>query len=190
MEPRRALGLPESLAPTAARMTELLHDTDDRVARAANLLSMKRLRLIASPHPSINSQAAEALRSRGVLVGSSATWFFGMEGIQHQFPLVLEELSKAANAGALNHWFGGPRAGRYAVVTTEELWQWGMMNVFQTLHFLQDQLQMVLDQMGEEGRRLRESLGDSRDSRDIATRRPTEHFHDTPFLCMPCMLRR
>ncbi|CAE7900901.1 unnamed protein product [Symbiodinium microadriaticum] len=115
----RALGLPESLAPTAARMTELLHDTD-RTARAANMLSMKRLRLIASPHPSINGQAAEALRSRGVLMGNPATWFFGMEGIQHQFPAVLEELSKAANAGVFNHWFGGPRAGRYAVVTGED----------------------------------------------------------------------
>ncbi|CAE7209287.1 unnamed protein product [Symbiodinium sp. KB8] len=104
----------------------------DRTARAANMLSMKRLRcqvawLIASPHPSINGdsalntgQAAEALRSRGVLMGNPATWFFGMEGIQHQFPAVLEELSKAANAGVFNHWFGGPRAGRYAVVTGED----------------------------------------------------------------------
>ena len=178
--------------------------SQDRVARAANLLSLKRLRgqaaqtmldclsflfhlapaaqgLMASPHPSINSrlagprsrlakmhirdqgQAAEALKGRGVLVGTPATWFFGMEagrlkisealkplatvaetfadllpagqGIPQQFPTLMEdsrknrcqmslatcrcsarmqafaclqqELSKAANAGALNHWFGG-----------------------------------------------------------------------------------
>eukprot|EP00435_Cladocopium_sp_Y103_P051306 s123_g15.t2 len=148
-----ALGMPATQYPTAVRMTELLHETD-RVVRQANVLSLKRLRLLSTPHPAIVRQAAEALLGSGLMGGHPSSWFFGLEAVPQHFPLMLEELNSAWKIGHFSHWFGGPRAGRYMTCTLEDLWSWDFKFLFETAVLLQDQLRIILREMGEEGKHL------------------------------------
>eukprot|EP00434_Breviolum_minutum_P003529 symbB.v1.2.003104.t1/scaffold151.1/size297192/3 len=148
-----AIGLPASLYPVAVRMTELLHETD-RVVRQANVLCLKRLRLLSTPHPSVSRQAAEALLGAGLMGGHPSSWFFGLETVPQHFPEVLEELNSAWKGGRFSHWFGGPRAGRYMTCTLEDLWSWDFKRVFEMVVQMQDQLRIILHQMGEEGKHL------------------------------------
>ena len=74
----QALQLPLEALPLAVRMTELLHHSDGR-ARSGNVLCLKRLRLLATPHPRVTRQIAEAVQSKGYITGHPSSWFFGLE---------------------------------------------------------------------------------------------------------------
>ncbi|CAK9051752.1 Sacsin (DnaJ homolog subfamily C member 29) (DNAJC29) [Durusdinium trenchii] len=149
----QALDLPTSLYPTAVRMTELQHWTD-RVSHQANILCLKRLRLLAGPHPAVCRQAAEALVTTGIMSGHGSGLFFGLEAVPQDFPEVLEELNRAWKGGHFGHWFGGPRAGRYLTCTLEDFWSWKFFHLFAIVLRMQDDLQLILEQMGSEGQRL------------------------------------
>ncbi|CAJ1388577.1 unnamed protein product [Effrenium voratum] len=149
-----AVGLPSNLGPVAARMAELLHHTDPQ-GRQANMLCLKRLRLLAVPHPEVIRRAAEALQKGGLMTFPPGSWFFGLEGQPQHFPLLMEDLHAAWNGGHFRHWFGSPRAGRYMTSTLQEIWSLGFKHLYESVVLLQDELQLILKEMGPAGSHLR-----------------------------------
>lgn len=148
------VGVPEEFTLAAIRFGEVLHN-ERRLVHEANMLTLARLRIVATPHPETLEKAALAFKDLGFFAGSPTDWFWGLDTTVHSdWAATHREVEQCWNKGCFTHWFGGPRAGRYMHTGVEELWGLGAVSLHDSAIQAIDQLQQLLKNMGAGGEHL------------------------------------